>query len=191
MLPKLTVEHSLSRVAGSANLHIRIKQIDDLSPGIGSSRVFRIWSDPAQHHDGTVQTSYILKIPDWGGSTLIQNKDPFVDVRERLFVESGLPALLPSGMRTPRLYVSTRSTIGHGCGSRTLPHVWQRLGMLRWRVSRYAGTLHCMRSTCARNPVCIRSPGYNGTALLCIVTMFRRRMRILTPCHAIQYGQLC
>ena len=79
-----------------------IDRIDDLSPGIGSSRVFRVTATTfGKGADGAA--SYILKVPDWGAPTLVQPDDPLVPYRERLFIESGIAEWIPAGMRVPKV----------------------------------------------------------------------------------------
>jgi hypothetical protein len=64
-------------------------RVDDLSPGLGRSKVLRV-----QVQDSPL----ILKIPDWGGASLIAPRDPLVGERERLIAEAGIAERLPAGL---------------------------------------------------------------------------------------------
>lgn len=77
-----------------------VDRIDDLSPGIGSSRVFRV-TFSTTGREGAGGATVILKVPDWGAPTLIQPDDPLLPQRERHFVECGIARRLPEGLRAP------------------------------------------------------------------------------------------
>lgn len=81
--------------------HITIRDVQDISPGIGSSRVFRIVIQPLSN--GVVPESLILKVPDWEGETLIDSRDPWLRHREQALFTSSLLTRLPPGLRAPEI----------------------------------------------------------------------------------------
>jgi hypothetical protein len=64
-------------------------RVEELSPGLGLSKVLRVHVQDA---------AWILKIPDWGGESLIAPRDPRVGERERLIAEAGIAERLPAGL---------------------------------------------------------------------------------------------
>lgn len=99
-LPLDDVRRSLARCLGVPADRLAVDQIEDLSPRIGSSRVFRVAVRQTRSASAG-PVSYVLKVPDWGAATLIQPSDPLLETRERRFIENGLAARLPDGLRAP------------------------------------------------------------------------------------------
>ena len=58
----------------------------------------------------------VLKIPDWGGASLIAPRDPRVGERERLIAEAGSRDACRWGSRWRRSWRSSGGTGGRGCG---------------------------------------------------------------------------
>jgi hypothetical protein len=79
-----------------------ISRVEDLSPGLGRSRIFRIGLERETGGSGAGST-LILKIPNWGGDSLVDPRDPLVLRRELLVSESGLAGRLPGGLAMPAL----------------------------------------------------------------------------------------
>lgn len=70
-------------------------RLQNLSPGLSSSRIYRVSSARGER--------YIVKIPDWDRSAGLRNSDPLSCEREIRFWKSGLPAQLSTRLRLPRL----------------------------------------------------------------------------------------
>ncbi len=94
------VAPSLAGVLGESAERVMVDRVEDLSPRIGSSRIFRVVARSALPA-AKGAASFILKVSDWGATTLIEPDDPLVSRRERLFVESRLASRLPGGLRAP------------------------------------------------------------------------------------------
>lgn len=94
-----TLEEAVRSLLGLSPQRVIVRRTEDISPGIGAARVFRVVVD--HEHGDALPSSVILKIPDWGNKTLLDPRDPWLSRRERAFFESGLGGRLPSGVRAP------------------------------------------------------------------------------------------
>lgn len=75
-----------------------IIDMTDLSPSLSPSKIFRV-----RFVENDVLKSLILKIPDWGSASMLDEDDVNIQLRERLFFESFLPGVLPNNISTPPL----------------------------------------------------------------------------------------
>ncbi len=80
---------------------LTLGRVSELAPGLSGARVFRVWlrSGPG----GAWPRSLILKVATPEAATGLASRDPEIGTRELRFYESGLPARLPTGVRTRRL----------------------------------------------------------------------------------------
>lgn len=94
---RASLNRALECLPGLSSRPVRLRDAEDLSPGIGTSRVFRVVIESPG------LGSLILKIPDWGGKTLLDPRDRWLPYRERAFFGSGLATRLPVGLRAPNV----------------------------------------------------------------------------------------
>lgn len=90
------VAASLSKHIGYVVRKSDIVNVSDLSPGLSSSRVFRVTFSRCGSN-----FSLILKIPNWGSSSTLSVSDPLVPKRELLFFQSELPSFLDNRIAVP------------------------------------------------------------------------------------------
>src|SRR5690242_6921276 len=68
-LPAAALQESLSNVLNVSAAGLRVRHVQDISPGLGWSRVFRV--ETALAGEDRTQP-FILKVPDWGEQSSVQ-----------------------------------------------------------------------------------------------------------------------
>lgn len=101
--PSEAIVASLRTWLPSTGRGFEVRAIEELSPAIGNSRVWRVSiARPSS------SLSVILKIPDWSSTSKVEHRDPLVGARERLLAEHGVLDRLPPGLTTPRVLALDR-----------------------------------------------------------------------------------
>jgi phenylacetate-coenzyme A ligase PaaK-like adenylate-forming protein len=99
-LPVQEVRASLDRCGLLSASYRGIGRIEDLSSGLGRSRVFRVVLAPERGSGGRCGT-VILKILELARESLVDPRDPLLARREVLVAESGIGGRLPAGLAMP------------------------------------------------------------------------------------------
>lgn len=100
LLPAQAVLASLERCGLLSAGYRGVDRVDDLSSGLGRSRVFRVTLTPAPGGRGPGGTM-ILKILEMAQESLVDPRDPLLSQREALVAESGIAGRLPGGLAMP------------------------------------------------------------------------------------------
>jgi len=91
------VQAVLAAQPGPWGAGARVLSVRDLSPGFGQAVVLRV--EVATPQGGA--SPWIVKVPGWGGPSLLDSQDTQLAFREAQFLSGELPGRLPRGLATP------------------------------------------------------------------------------------------